>query len=48
MASSPRVQSRRSIDVHAHLMPPQFWKTVDQGHPGTGYAMSRRQIEAGR
>ena len=36
MASSPRVHGRRSIDVHAHLMPPQFWQTVDQGQPWYG------------
>ena len=36
MASSHRVYGRRSIDMHAHLMPPQFWQTVDQGQPWYG------------
>jgi aminocarboxymuconate-semialdehyde decarboxylase len=36
MASSPGVHSKRSIDVHAHLMPPQFWQTVDQGQSWYG------------
>jgi aminocarboxymuconate-semialdehyde decarboxylase len=26
----------RTIDMHAHLMPPQFWQTVDQGQPWYG------------
>src|SRR4029453_3418545 len=36
MASSPRVPHRRSIDIHAHLMPPQFWQAVDQGQSWYG------------
>ena len=36
MASSPRVPHRRSIDIHAHLMPSQFWQTVDQGQAWYG------------
>ena len=36
MASSPRVHCRRSIDIHAHLMPPQFWQAVDQGQSWYG------------
>ncbi|MGE3537476.1 MAG: amidohydrolase family protein [Candidatus Tectimicrobiota bacterium] len=26
----------RTIDMHAHLMPPQFWRTVDQGQDWYG------------
>ena len=38
----------RTIDMHAHLMPPQFWQTVDQGQPWYGYATNRPQTAAGR